>query len=124
MAMTDIIVLSCSLLLIARGASRGFLRSLLGPVALLIATVASIIYYQVTKNALISLLIGLIGPIVVQMAFNLVLRSFGGLAKSEAKLTPPSRMVGAALTLIWGWIFIILLLLTKSLNLRQFLTLE
>lgn len=108
---TDIITLSASALLIWRGFSRGFLRSLLGPLALLIATLMSITYYQVTQNTLVSLLIGLIGPIVLQILFNLSLRSWTAFTNPDAKLTPVSRAIGAVLTFLWGWVFIVMTLL-------------
>ena len=48
-----------------RGASRGFIQSLLGPLAFILATAAAFIYYQNTKNIYVSLILGLAGPFIL-----------------------------------------------------------
>ncbi len=111
MTVTDSITFILSFILMLRGASRGVLRSLTGPFSILIATIVSIIYFQKTQNMFISLMIGLIGPLVLGIFFNILLK-IGAAATGEVKHpTMPSRLAGAMLTLIWGWVFIIFTLI-------------
>lgn len=107
MTVTDSAVLILSIFFLLRGASRGFMNSLIGPFSIIAATIISIIYYQATKNIIISLLIGLAGPLLLNLLFKFLLKSW-------AKVTSPSflsRIGGAILNLIWGWVFIFLTLI-------------
>ncbi len=112
MSWTDTILLLCSGFLIWRGASRGFLGSVLGPLALIFATVVSVVYYILTKDILISLLIGFLGPLILAWIFRWLLRSWKQTTNPEGKLSLASRIGGAVLTWSWGMaMFIITLLL-------------
>ncbi len=106
MNITDLIVLGCSVLLIWRGASRGFVRSILGPICLILATLLATYYFNTTKNILIALLIGLFGPMALHFFLSNYLKLWHGMTNPEWKPNPLSRISGAALTLIWGWVFI------------------
>ena len=104
MPITDIITAICFLFLVWKGASRGFLGSLLGPLALILATIISIVYYAYTKNALPTLCIGLIGPFVLSWLFRSVLHSLN----PENNLSFISRLSGALLSLCWGMSILIM----------------
>lgn len=108
MTITDIITLALSTFLVIRGANRGFLGSLLGPVALILGTLLSIVYYYWTKNMLISLCIGLLGPFILSWVFRAFLHSWTVMSNSKGKLSPISRITGALLT--WGWGFAMLII--------------
>ena len=110
MTLTDLITSLLSLFLMALGYSRGFLRSLLGPIALIAATILSVIYYQYTGQLITSLMIGLVGPLVLLFILKFILKSWISATKSKAKPEFPSRLAGLAMTLLWGWVFIILTL--------------
>ncbi len=114
MTVTDILTLILSIVFLMVGASRGFLQSLMGPVAMIVATIISIIYYQCTANIVVSLLIGLLGPILISLILKFLLRTWTVVTNSDIKPDALSAMAGAVLTFIWGWIFIIftLILLT------------
>ena len=121
MPITDIVTLILSIFLLARGASRGFLHSLIGPFSIIIATLISIVYYQVTHDTLTSLLIGLFGPILLNLTFKFMLNQFAPIkdfiknvtntTHGETKPNFLSRLAGALMTLIWGWVFIIFTIL-------------
>lgn len=99
----------------ARGAARGFLRSLLVPVSLIIATIISIFYYQITKDLTVSLLIGLFGPILLHHLLKFILRTFAKATNTDIAPDFLSSLGGAILTLAWGWVFIVLTLILLAL---------
>ena len=111
-AYTDLILFFISILFLIRGASRGFLNSLVGPFSIILTTILSIIYYQQTNDVITSLLIGLIGPMLLYFIIKLLLRSWT-LATNSGISQPNflSRLAGALLTLAWGWIFIVFTLI-------------
>lgn len=110
MTLTDLITGFLSLYLMALGYSRGFVRSLLGPIALVAATIFSVIYYQYTGRLISSLMIGLVGPLVLLFLLKFILKSWISATKSKEKPEFQSRLAGLVLTLVWGWVFIVLTL--------------
>ena len=109
--MTDIITFFLSILFLVRGALRGFMKSLMVPLSIIIATFISIIYYQITKEIIVSLILGLFGPFFLHLLFKFLLKTFAKATNTEIKPTFLSRLGGAILTLIWGWVFIIFALI-------------
>jgi uncharacterized membrane protein required for colicin V production len=111
MTLTDLITSLLSIYLIALGASRGFLRSLLGPVSLVVGTVVSIVYYNCTKQLIVSLIIGLAGPFILLLILKFLLRTWVSVTKSTDKPDFLSRTGGLVLTLFWGWVFVVFTLI-------------
>ena len=120
MTITDIITLLSCVFLIWRGASQGFLGSVIGPLALIFAIIVSIIYYSYTNNIIVSLCIGLFGPLILTWIFKFFLRSWNKMANPRGELSSASRIGGAFLT--WGWgmamliITILLLVMVPPMN--------
>ena len=85
-----------------RGAARGFLQSLIGPLAFIVATAGAVFYYHSTKNIWISLGIGLAGPFLLHFALAFILRSFGFLSGGPGKPSFLSGLLGALITALWG----------------------
>jgi uncharacterized membrane protein len=114
MTVTDITTLILSIFFLLRGASRGFMNSLIVPFSIIVATIISIIYYQVTEDMIASLLIGLIGPLVLSLLLKFLLKAWSKATNTDIKPDFLSRLGGSILTIIWGWVFIIftLILLT------------
>ena len=119
MAITDLITFSLSLFFIIRGSSRGFMRSLINPFSIIATTILSIIYYQNTKDMLISMLIGSIGPIVLTFFLKSILSTFSTATNTDIKPNFLSRFGGALLTLIWGWAFIVFTLILLALSVKR-----
>jgi len=111
MAVTDIIISFISIFLLSLGTSRGFMRSLLGPFSIIVTTIISIIYYQITQNIMISLGIGLIGPMLLTFLLKFLLKTWAKATNNDIKLSSLSRLGGSILTLLWGWVFIVLTLI-------------
>jgi hypothetical protein len=87
------------------------MNSILGPFSLITATIISIIYFQTTKNMVISVIIGTIGPIALNFILRFFIRSWTKATHTETKPDFFSRLAGAVLTLIWGWVFIVFTLI-------------
>jgi len=115
MTITDFIILASSIFLTARGAERGFIRSLLAPFSLIITTILSILYYQATHELVISLLIGLLGPILLHLFLKSLLNTFARATNTSVGPGFLSSLAGAVLTLAWGWVLIILTLVLLGL---------
>src|SRR5438876_8046747 len=111
MAVTDLIILFLSLFLLVRGYSRGFMNSLLGPAAVIAATILSIIYYQKTRDMTTSLAIGLAGPFALYFLLKFFLTMWTNATKTDMPPGLLSRWGGSALTLAWGWVFIVFTLI-------------
>ncbi len=90
------------------------MNSLTVPFSIIVATIISIIYYQTTEDMIASLLIGLIGPLLLNLLLKFLLKTWAKAINTEIKPGFLSRLGGSVLTLIWGWVFIIfaLILLT------------
>ncbi len=111
MLITDIITLICAVFLIYRGLTRGFWGSLLGPLALIFASIISFVYYTWTKDMLVSLCIGLFGPFILSWIFRSFLRS----GNPENNLSALSRLSGALLSLSWGMAMLIITIILLTL---------
>jgi hypothetical protein len=104
---TDILVLITLIFFMHRGASQGFLYSLLGPLSLLVAAAASAYYYNSTKQVIPALCIGIFLPFVLHGLWVLGLRTSGILSGEKQHPTATSSMLGAAVSGIWAMIFLL-----------------
>lgn len=99
MTVTDISLVLIEALALLRGASRGFVRSVIGPCALIIATGVAFLYYRATKDIAVSLAIGLLGPIALSLILKMILGSVN--ASGRVKSGFFSRLAGAVITAVW-----------------------
>lgn len=76
MNIVDYIFLGFLVFYFWRGWSKGLFRSILGPVALFVCVGYAYFYYQRTHNFLLSLGIGLLGPLVINIAAIFLLMIF------------------------------------------------
>jgi len=104
--MTDTIALFLSIYFLIRGAARGFLNSIIFPLCIIATTALSIVYYQLTKELILTLIIGIAGPFLLFFLFKLIISKALKAVNSEIKPSLLSRLGGALLTLAWGWVFI------------------
>ena len=112
MAITDAIVAVILIYSSWDGWRRGFLRTLLGPVSLLLATIVSYFYYNFTHDFLKSLLIGLIGPFVLNIILAVVLTLWNKTVNQNQKANNFSRAWGGLFNLVWmGGIILLTLVL-------------
>ncbi|MBF0490747.1 MAG: CvpA family protein [Candidatus Omnitrophica bacterium] len=111
MTITDTIALICCLFLVFKGASQGFLASLLGPLALILGSLVSYVYYLMTNNMIVSLCIGLFGPMVLAWTFRFILRSWNRTNNPDSQLSLISRLAGALLSMSWGMTILVITIL-------------
>ena len=56
-----------------------------GPFSIIVATIISIVYYQITKDLIISLLIGLIGPLLLHLLLKFLLKTWAKATNTDIK---------------------------------------
>lgn len=118
LTITDYILLIVTAVSACNGWRRGFLRSLAGPLSLVVCSIFSFLYFQKTHNLLLSLLLGALGPFLL----NIILSSFLGIwqktANENKPISPSSRILGGFFNGSWNIciliLFLILILLTPA----------
>jgi len=106
LAMVDLIVLGIAAFLALRGWSKGLMRTIIGPLSLMIAIGGAIAYFNHTHNILYSTLITLFGPIVIAIILSIIVKIWSGTAGGNAPLAWPSRLTGSIFNLCWGGFFV------------------
>ncbi|MFA5260555.1 MAG: CvpA family protein [Candidatus Omnitrophota bacterium] len=115
-AYTDYGVAITGILFFVSGFRKGLCRTLVGPLSLVLCSIAAIIYYDITGNILNALIIALIGTVILSLSFRLVLiigkSTIGKTGENTTLLL--SRVLGGIVNLAWKWsiLFGILFLLT------------
>ena len=109
---TDATILIILAIIIANGAHQGFLRSLGGPLSLLIGLILGTTGYILTKNILSGLLIGILATFLLTWLINSVIRA--RFSDTSSRLTIIGRIAGGTINLLWGGsiLFLFLLILT------------
>ena len=116
----DSIVLLLLLIYFTRGWMRGFLKTIFGPIALILASIVSYIYFKQTNNLVIGLVICLIGPFILEFLFSLGLKLWNQTTDEDEEPFTLGRLAGGFLSLLWGGIIIVLcLVLTTMIPLKM-----
>ena len=115
LAITDYAVLFLLIFFVCNGWRSGVARSILHPLSFLISGIVGIIYYQVTKNLAISLVIGVTGSIIINLLFSLILTIWQKTANKNQPPSLASSLLGGVFNLLWNFsiLFVFLILLTK-----------
>ena len=111
---TDALVALITLFLLWRGSSRGILQSLIGPLAFIVASFGAYLYYKSTGNILISLSIGIIGPMILYWLLLLIIRMIASMVGGKTEPNILSRIAGAFVTTMWGLIIIVPIIIMLS----------
>jgi len=113
-SITDYIVATAMLFYIIRGFCRGFLRTLLGPVSLMISILVSYFYYSLNQNFILCLLISVAGPLVIHFFLSLTLKLWHKTIHEDKSISLMSRLSGASISILWsGGILIMALILVS-----------
>jgi len=107
----DLLILLIFAFYFISGLRKGFLRTLLGPVALIVGTAVAALYYQRSGDFLWSLLISVMAPLAFNLTFLIVLKILHKTLGQNDELSLFSRLAGAALSLLWSGAWIILTLI-------------
>ncbi len=111
MTMTDKIILIAALILFWRGWNKGILRTIFGPIALIVCSVLSYFYYMFTRDMIAAAAIGIIAPIVLNILFSIMLNLLAT-GKEKNSIALFSRIGAALLNLIWGEFILVVVIMT------------
>ena len=114
-SITDSIVLALTLYFLYRGWSRGLLRTLVGPTALLVGCLGAFIYYAQSHNIIVAFIISIVAPLILNIFFSLALAVWHKMTKTENPISPASRAWGAGLCALCGDINILLIIVLIAL---------
>jgi hypothetical protein len=107
LAMTDIVIIVLLIIMAANGAYQGFLRSLVGPVSIIISLILTGFIYLGTKNFVATFLTAVLGPFFFGWIIVTALKKW--LNCDEApRLSIISRVGGQIVNLVWGSVVIFL----------------
>ena len=121
--LTDIILGVLSLLFFISGYSKGLLKTLLGPICLIIAGIASYAYFTYIKpDILIALAISILGPIPLWIIGGLILNLIHTV-NQDKKSFSVTRILGGLIHSAWCLSMILLVLFTIVLIPNKFETL-
>ncbi len=109
--MIDSIVSALLLYFLYRGWAKGFLRTLIGPISLIVACVAGIAYYSSTHNIIAGILIGVLGPILLNVLFSISINIWHQTVNVGRPLSYASRLLGSGFSLIWGSLHLALIVI-------------
>ncbi len=99
MNQTDVVTVIIISLMVLRGASQGFVRSISGPLCLIIGAIAGYCALLATHNFYIVLLIALAAPFLLGWMINSMLYIWAG--DQPPKISLFSRLAGALVNLAW-----------------------
>jgi hypothetical protein len=105
LAITDIVVIVLLIIMAANGAYQGFLRSLVGPLALILSLMTSVLVYFNTKSFSTGFLIAVLGPFFYGWVIVTLLKKWLN-AEEAPRLSITSRVGGQVVNVVWGSIVI------------------
>ena len=111
MTMTDNIIFFAAIILFWRGWTKGILRTIFGPIALVVCSFLSYFYYILTRDLLVAAAIGIAAPIVLNIIFSILLNLLTA-GKDKERIATFSRITAGLLNLIWGEFILIVTILT------------
>ena len=115
----DFFIITILLIFFWAGWLKGFLRSVIGPLSLLLSLGISAIYYIFTHKFFYAVLISLSGPVILSILFSIILKVWNKKVDDKKSLHIASRICGALLSLTWyGGIFILSLILLAMIPLH------
>jgi len=123
-SITDYLVLFLLIFGAWHGWRYGVVRSLIYPFSFLISCIVSILYFQKSHNLGLSLLIGIFGPIAVNILLSFILTIWQKTANCNQPPLLLSRVLGCFLNPLWNIsiLFVLLVFIARlpSINLLQF----
>jgi len=108
---TDYITITAALYFCFAGWRKGFLRTLLEPIALVAGCLLGLGYYHKTGNIVTGLSISILSPFVINMLVALMLKLWHKSTRKYKPIPFSSRFLGGGLSLLWRGSYLALLLL-------------
>jgi len=98
----DLIVLIVGLFYFIRGWMKGFLRTIFGPISLIIGSIVSYLYFKQSGNVFVSILIGLILPFILNFGLSLLINIWRKATDEDDDFFTIGRLLGGIFSFIWG----------------------
>jgi len=108
---TDTIMLAALLLFFIKGWHKGALKTLLGPIALIVGCLIAFKYYQQTHNIAISLSIGIFSPFALRILASLILKLFNKAVNKNESLSLSSKVFGSVFGVLWSGSYLVMTLI-------------
>lgn len=108
---TDYIALGALFYFFLNGWHKGILRTLLGPISLVIGCSIAFIYYHQTRNIATSLLICALSPFALKILISLILKIWGKFTDKDTLLSVPSKLLGSIFSVLWSGSYLGLLII-------------
>ena len=108
---TDYIMLGALLYFFIKGWHKGALKTLLGPIALIVGCVIAFLYYRQTQNIPISLSICFLSPFALRIVASLALKFWDKTVNKETSLSIPSRVLGSIFGVLWSGSYLVMMLI-------------
>ena len=110
---TDIVLVGLFFYFFIRGWFQGILKTLLGPISLLIGSIAAVIYYNFTKNLILSLFISILSPFTLHIISSHLLNVWqkNNAAQNPKSFISPGRFIASLINVTWNSVWIILTLI-------------
>jgi uncharacterized membrane protein required for colicin V production len=99
----DIIFLLAGIFFFLAGLSKGFLKTIIGPLALVLGTGMGFMYYQKTGDWAAAFVISFFGPITIKVGFWLFRAMLPTPKPEEQRALTLGKIAGGVFNLLWGW---------------------
>jgi uncharacterized membrane protein required for colicin V production len=107
----DLIISGILFVFFIIGCFKGFLKSIFGPLALVGCWIYAMHHYNQTEKFMVSIAIAILGPIILNICFSLLLKAIKKIFKKEDDISPLSRVMGGLVNAAWTGFYLILMLL-------------
>lgn len=107
---TDYVVLISIIYFFYKGWKKGVLRTLLGPISLVIGGYVGFAHYQKTQDMITGLLICIISPFILTILGSAILKIWHSAVEKKDYIPTPSRFIGGIFSALWGSTYLIMML--------------
>jgi hypothetical protein len=106
--LVDSIVFGFFIFFFITGMIKGFIRTVIGPIALLVGCAVSWLYFQRTQNFLVSILISLMAPFIINLVVLAILKAHREVNDETEGFFTLGRLAGGVFNLLWGGSMVVL----------------
>ena len=119
-SITDYITVSAFLYFFLRGWQKGFLRTILGPISMVVGCLIGYSYYQKNPNIGMALTISILSPFLINLLASIVLKTWNKTVNSDIPPSHISRSCASAFSILWGGAYLIMLIILIAISPLKF----
>jgi uncharacterized membrane protein required for colicin V production len=108
--MVDFVIAALFVIFFLNGWHKGLLRSILGPISLIVGSIAGYFYYQQQGDLLMALIISVLGPFLLNIILHLLLKIIHWQKEDTSPRLSVGRILGGVFCLIWSGTIVLLIL--------------